>query len=95
MTEYGAFVRGINVGGDSSSAGKKGSRRADAAKVDENGNVIDVIQVYRPTPKGNVPKREVDAAKDIEAATKKIENGSRASGARNKREHPCARIAAW
>jgi hypothetical protein len=36
---------------------------------DANGNVTAVTQVYRPTPAGNVPKREQDAAKDIENAT--------------------------
>lgn len=48
--------------------GTKGSRRADAAKV-EGGKVTDVVQVYRPTPKGNIPKREIEAARDIEKAT--------------------------
>ena len=48
--------------------GAKGSRRADAAKT-EGGEITDVVQVYRPTPGGNVPKREVDAARDIEKAT--------------------------
>ena len=52
--------------------GQKGSRRADAAEVDENGNYKPggkIVQVYRPTPKGNIPKRELDAAQDIENAT--------------------------
>jgi len=48
--------------------GQKGSRRADAAKV-ENGKVTQVTQVYRPTPAGNIPKREKQAAADIEKAT--------------------------
>jgi len=48
--------------------GEKGSRRADAAKV-ENGKVTQVTQVYRPTPAGNIPKREKQAAADIEKAT--------------------------
>jgi hypothetical protein len=29
----------------------------------------EIVQVYRLTPAGNIPKREVDAAKDIEEAT--------------------------
>jgi hypothetical protein len=29
----------------------------------------EIVQVYRPTPAGNIPKREVDAARDIEDAT--------------------------
>jgi len=31
--------------------------------------VTDLAQVYRPTPKENRPKREIDAARDIEEAT--------------------------
>jgi RHS repeat-associated protein len=49
--------------------GTKDARRADAAKKDAAGNITDVTQVYRPTPAGNIPKREVDAARDIENAT--------------------------
>lgn len=49
--------------------GNKESRRADAAKVDENKKVTEVTQVYRPTKGGNIPKREVDAANDIQNAT--------------------------
>jgi len=48
--------------------GAKDSRRADAAKV-VDGKVVDCCQIYRPTPAGNIPKREVDAARDIEKAT--------------------------
>jgi RHS repeat-associated protein len=50
--------------------GSKETRWADAAKVDENGKVIgEVVQVFRPTPAGNIPKREREAAEDIEKAT--------------------------
>jgi RHS repeat-associated protein len=62
------------IGGDRevpipTTGGAKDSRRADAAKKDAAGNITDVTQVYRPTPAGNIPKREVDAARDIENAT--------------------------
>ena len=50
--------------------GQKGSRRADAAQVDATGKASgEIVQVYRPTPAGNIPKREKDAAQDIENAT--------------------------
>jgi hypothetical protein len=50
--------------------GKKDSRRADAARRNpETGEFEEIVQVYRPTPAGNVPKREQDAAADIERAT--------------------------
>jgi hypothetical protein len=52
--------------------GRKGSRRADAAQVDKNGNYRPggkIVQVIRPTPAGNVPKREQEAAQDIQNAT--------------------------
>ena len=49
--------------------GMKGLRKADAAAKDETGKITDVTQVYRPTPAGNIPKREKDAASDIEKAT--------------------------
>jgi hypothetical protein len=29
----------------------------------------EIVQVYRPTPAGNIPKREQQAAEDIENAT--------------------------
>jgi hypothetical protein len=29
----------------------------------------EIVQVYRPTPAGNIPKREKDAARDIQNAT--------------------------
>lgn len=48
--------------------GEKGSRRADAAKV-ENGRVTEVTQVIRPNKDGTAPAREVRAAKDIQNAT--------------------------
>jgi hypothetical protein len=52
--------------------GSKDSRRADAAQVDKNGNYKPggkIVQVIRPTKAGNVPKREKDAAQDIQNAT--------------------------
>jgi hypothetical protein len=50
--------------------GSKGTRVADAARVDPaTGAVEAVTQVIRPTPAGNVPKREQEAAKDIQNAT--------------------------
>ena len=52
--------------------GQKESRRADAAETDENGNYKPggkIVQVIRPTPAGNVPKREQQAAQDIQNAT--------------------------
>jgi hypothetical protein len=50
--------------------GAKGSRRADAARVNpDTGAPEEIVQIYRPTPAGNVPKREVDAARDIKDAT--------------------------
>jgi len=50
--------------------GAKDSRRADAAVTDNTGKVTgEVVQVYRPTPAGNIPKREQEAARDIHNAT--------------------------
>jgi RHS repeat-associated protein len=49
--------------------GEKGSRRIDAAKKDENGNVTEATQVIRPNKNGTPPAREVRAANDIEKAT--------------------------
>src|SRR5258708_1228274 len=50
--------------------GKKGSRRADAAVVDALERIVgEIVQVFRPTPAGNIPKREREAAEDIEKAT--------------------------
>jgi len=50
--------------------GGKGSRRADAAQVGESGKPDgEIVQVYRPTRAGNIPKWEVDAATDIKNAT--------------------------
>jgi len=48
--------------------GEKTSRRIDAARV-ENGKVVEAVQVYRPTPTGQIPACEVRAARDIENAT--------------------------
>jgi RHS repeat-associated protein len=48
--------------------GEKGSRKIDAAKV-ENGKVTEATQVIRPNKDGTAPAREVRAAKDIERAT--------------------------
>jgi RHS repeat-associated protein len=49
--------------------GKKDSRRADAVGTNPTTGAPEIVQVYRPTPAGNVPKREKDAAADIERAT--------------------------
>jgi RHS repeat-associated protein len=49
--------------------GSKGSRRADAVGTNPETGAPEIVQVYRPTPAGNVPKREVDAANDIQNAT--------------------------
>jgi RHS repeat-associated protein len=52
--------------------GSKDSRRADAAETDANGNYKPggkIVQVIRPTPAGNVPKREQQAAQDLQNAT--------------------------
>jgi hypothetical protein len=52
--------------------GLKDSRRADAAQTDANGNYKSggkIVQVIRPTKTGKVPKREKDAAQDIQNAT--------------------------
>src|SRR5438552_15719165 len=52
--------------------GNKESRRADAAQTDGKGNykpVGKIVQVIRPTPAGNVPKREQQAAQDLQKAT--------------------------
>ncbi len=49
--------------------GKKDSRRADAIGTNPETGAPEIAQVYRPTPAGNIPKREKDAAADIERAT--------------------------
>jgi RHS repeat-associated protein len=49
--------------------GSKGSRRADAVGTNPETGAPEIVQVYRPTKGGNVPKREVDAANDIQKAT--------------------------
>jgi RHS repeat-associated protein len=49
--------------------GIKGSRRADTVGTNPETGATEIVQVYRPTPAGNIPKREVDAARDIENAT--------------------------
>jgi hypothetical protein len=52
--------------------GNKESRRADAAQTDGKGNYKPggkIVQVIRPTPAGNVPKREQQAAQDLHNAT--------------------------
>jgi len=48
--------------------GEKGSRRIDAAKV-ENGKVTEARQVIRPNKNGTPPARGVRAANDIQKAT--------------------------
>jgi len=50
--------------------GAKGTRVADAATVEADGTVSAVTQVVRPRRNGQPPKREVQAAQDIENATK-------------------------
>jgi len=65
---------GDRVSGDTevpikTSGGKKESRRADAVGTNQETGQPEVVQVYRPTPAGNVPKREQDAAADIQNAT--------------------------
>jgi hypothetical protein len=49
--------------------GSKERRRADAVGTNPETGAPEIVQVYRPTPRGNIPKREVDAARDIENAT--------------------------
>jgi RHS repeat-associated protein len=49
--------------------GKKDSRRADAVGTNPETGAPEIVQVIRPTPAGNIPKREKDAAADIEKAT--------------------------
>ncbi|HET9182935.1 MAG TPA: RHS repeat-associated core domain-containing protein [Candidatus Angelobacter sp.] len=52
--------------------GSKESRRADAAETNEDGSYKaggKIVQVIRPTPAGNAPQREKQAAQDIENAT--------------------------
>jgi hypothetical protein len=49
--------------------GSKGSRRADAVGTNSETGAKEIVQVYRPTKGGNIPKREVDAARDIKNAT--------------------------
>jgi len=62
------------IGGDTevkipTPTGSKNSRRADAVGTNPETGATEIVQVYRPTPAGNIPKREVDAARDIENAT--------------------------
>jgi len=49
--------------------GKKDSRRADVVGTNPQTGAPEIVQVYRPTPAGNIPKREQDAAADIQRAT--------------------------
>jgi hypothetical protein len=52
--------------------GNKDTRVADAAQTDGNGNYVaggQIVQVIRPTAAGNVPKREQEAAQDLQNAT--------------------------
>jgi RHS repeat-associated protein len=49
--------------------GQKDSRRPDAVGTNPATGSPEIVQVYRPTPAGNIPKREKDAAKDIQDAT--------------------------
>ncbi len=52
--------------------GHKKTRWADAAQADATGKYVpggEIVQVYRPTPAGNIPTREREAAQDIQNAT--------------------------
>jgi RHS repeat-associated protein len=49
--------------------GSKEGRRADADGTNPQTGGREIVQVYRPTPAGNIPKREQDAAADIQNAT--------------------------
>ncbi len=49
--------------------GAKEGRRADAVGTNPQTGAPEIVQVYRPTPAGNIPKREKTAAADIENAT--------------------------
>ena len=49
--------------------GAKQGRRADAVGTNPETGAPEIVQVYRPTPAGNIPKREQTAARDIQNAT--------------------------
>ena len=49
--------------------GAKEGRRAEAVGTNPQTGTPEIVQVYRPTPAGNIPKREQTAAADIENAT--------------------------
>jgi RHS repeat-associated protein len=49
--------------------GAKTGRRADAVGTNPETGAAEIVQVYRPTPAGNIPKREKTAAADIQNAT--------------------------
>jgi len=49
--------------------GQKNNRVADADGTNPQTGQREIVQVYRPTPAGNIPKREKDAAADIQNAT--------------------------
>lgn len=49
--------------------GNKEGRRADVVGTNPTTGKPEIVQVYRPTPAGNVPKREKEAAQDIQDAT--------------------------
>ena len=49
--------------------GTKQSRWADAVGTNPDTGAPEIVQVYRPTPAGNIPKREKQAAADIQGAT--------------------------
>lgn len=50
--------------------GFKDSRVADVAVVGVAGKIVgEIVQIYRPTPRGNIPLREKRAASDLERAT--------------------------
>jgi hypothetical protein len=42
---------------------------ADAVGTNPETGATEIVQVYRPTPAGNIPKRERDAARDIQGST--------------------------
>jgi len=65
---------GKRVNGDTevtidTKGGKKDSRRADAVGTNPVTGQPQIVQVYRPTKTGRIPKREQEAAQDIQNAT--------------------------
>jgi RHS repeat-associated protein len=69
VKEEGQRVNGKTEAPIPTPGGKKEGRRADATGTNPQTGAPEIVQVYRPTPAGNIPKRERDAAADIENAT--------------------------